>query len=159
MSDNPIDVEVHIKMNRLRDLARKWRRAEGLFAAEYALKIPGRLAAVGMKLREKGAETSPFYTGTLSLAHRTITDITRSPYGQTVTASIFIDPDLENPILGGSPAEYGVKQNQLTGWWDNLYQEALDETNFGDLWDIMVDVTHYLTTGYGPDTVSWDDFW
>ena len=159
MTLNPIELIATAKMTQLRVLAQRWKEAEGIFAAEHALNVPGRLAAVGMKLRESGADSSPYFTGTLSASHRSQTTITRTIYGSTVTTSIFIDPDVENPILGGYPAEYGVTQNQLTGWWDNIYQEALDETNFGDLWDIMVDVTNYLTAVYGPDEVPYENLW
>lgn len=89
---------------------------------------------------------APYYTGTLASSHRG--DVETGP--GTITGTIFLDPSVTNPVLGGKPAVYGPEVHVSRPWlleWtmDWLIHDLLPDT--GD--EILDAVLDYLVSTYG----------
>ena len=139
----------------MKEIARLYKEAaDGLnyFIVDHvgAFTVPGRMAVAAERIREEGRRTSPYYTGTLALSHRATVEVEQpSDTTEVVTARIFIDPDIVNPILGGHPAVYGIEVNDRKPWWDDLWLFTLDEANNGLLADLELDLKTLMPSAYG----------
>jgi hypothetical protein len=142
---SPIRLAADSRMEAIAQLKRLQDDLEAQFAGQHALSVAGRMSHFGIKMKEEGQRTAPFQTGTLQMSHRSLTTLQKlDAHVHQVTTSIFIDPDVVNPILGGRPEEYGIEVNQRKPWWDDLYQVVLYEANEGELWNVFVDITNHL---------------
>lgn len=81
------------------------RRAQKAVRALFYLtsesgELPTLVTLTAIQAEVKAEEIAPHYTGTLAAAHR----LRRT---SSVVAEIYIDPSVENLLLGGRPAFYG----------------------------------------------------
>ena len=147
-----LTIEAEAQMKEIARLYKEAADALGYFIGDHmgAFTVPGRMAIAVERIREEGRRTSPFYTGTLSLSHRGTVEVEQpSDTTEVVTARVFIDPDVVNPILGGQPAVYGVEVNDRKPWWDDLWLFTLDEANNGLLANLELDLKTLMPSAYG----------
>ncbi len=84
----------------------------------------GRVVAAGtLQLRDLAAGAAPVDTGTLRSAHRGELE----PFGEGVQGTVFIDPDMRNPVNRGQPAVYGeVWAARFGNWFENVMNMHAD---------------------------------
>lgn len=76
--------------------------------------LPDRMVAfVAVRIGQRWEEDAPRLTGTLASA-------TREQILQG-EGRVFIDPTVENPILGGLPSVYGPAVHERNPWVDRIY--------------------------------------
>lgn len=130
------------EFDRLSQMAQANRRFLQEIADTSAAGLLGRVVAAGtLQLRDMVAGASPVDTGTLRSAHRGEVDA----YGGEVVGTVFIDPNVRNPVNRGQPAVYGEVHAMTFGnWFDrvadvqgetvlNAMEQAIIE-RAGDLW-------------------------
>lgn len=130
------------EFDRLSQMAQANRGFLQELADTSAAGLLGRVVAAGtLQLRDMVAGASPVDTGTLRSAHRGEVDA----YGGEVVGTVFIDPNVRNPVNRGQPAVYGEVHAMTFGnWFDrvadvqgetvlNAMEQAIIE-RVGDLW-------------------------
>lgn len=102
----------------------------------------GRVVAAGtLQLRDLAAGAAPVDTGTLRSSHRGELE----PFGEGVQGTVFIDPNVQNPVNRGRPAVYGeVWADRFGNWFENVMNmhadsilDGMEQTimsRVGDLW-------------------------
>lgn len=81
-----------------------------------------RWAAVTDEVTEYASRISPWWTGTLSSAHRSALFVD----DETITGSGFIDPSVINPLTQDYPAQYGIKVHRRKPWMATAVSHMTD---------------------------------
>lgn len=114
---------------------------------EEATRVSRTYRIMAKNLRDRAAARSPWLYGVLSKSHRWRYE--RGVYGfglGVAHITLDIDPDIEHPILGGKPVEYGPEVHDRKPWfygwtidqeWPEIKSRTLKEVEqiFVDAWE------------------------
>ena len=109
-------IEVSIdqeSMREIKELRRRHHNAVKQLATTGNTAVTRMLAFASAEIGQKWEERSPYLTGTLSKATR------EQVFGGV--GKVFIDPTIENPILGGYPSIYGPVVHRRKPWVQRVF--------------------------------------